>query len=89
MPGAPDPLETALKGRRDGPISLDDWAGGIPQTRRHMYTVAILADGLRGEFIWPPPIPCLPSSDFVDLSQDVDPTRRPVGPTSDAQIPSL
>jgi len=41
MPGVPDPLQTSLAGRRDGPISLDDWAGGIPQTRAQFPSVRI------------------------------------------------
>ncbi len=41
MPGASDPLQTSLAGRRDGPISLDDWAGGIPQTRAQLPSVRI------------------------------------------------
>jgi DMSO/TMAO reductase YedYZ molybdopterin-dependent catalytic subunit/thiosulfate reductase cytochrome b subunit len=39
--GAPDPLEKSLAGRREGPISLDDWAGGIPQTRAQLPSVRI------------------------------------------------
>ena len=36
--GVPDPLERSLlpyynQGHRNGPIEVDDWAGGIPQTR--------------------------------------------------------
>lgn len=30
-----------MAGRRDGPISLDDWAGGIPQTRAQLPSVRI------------------------------------------------
>ena len=41
IPGAPDPLETSLAVRRDGPITLDDWAGGIPQTRAQLPSVRI------------------------------------------------
>ena len=40
-PGAPDPLESSLAGRRDGPITLDDWAGGIPQNRAQLPSVRI------------------------------------------------
>jgi len=39
--GVPDPLEAALAGRHEGPISLDDWAGGIPQTRAQLPSVRI------------------------------------------------
>ena len=41
IPGAPDPLENSLAGRRDGPVRLDDWAGGIPQTRAQLPSVRI------------------------------------------------
>lgn len=39
--GEPDPLESALSGQRQGPISLDDWAGGIEQTRAKLPVVRI------------------------------------------------
>ena len=39
--GTPDPLEQSLAGPRDGPISLDDWAGGLPQTRAQIPSVRI------------------------------------------------
>lgn len=41
IPGSPDPLEASLAGRRAGPISVDDWAGGIPQTRAQLPSVRI------------------------------------------------
>jgi thiosulfate reductase cytochrome b subunit len=41
IPGAPDPLENSLAGRRDGPVRLDDWAGGIAQTRAQLPSVRI------------------------------------------------
>lgn len=37
----PDPLEGALAGRVERPISLDDWAGGLPQTRAKLPAVRI------------------------------------------------
>ncbi|MBJ7400017.1 molybdopterin-dependent oxidoreductase [Mycolicibacterium sp.] len=40
-PGEPDPLEASLAGRRQGPITLDDWAGGIPQDRAKLPSVRI------------------------------------------------
>jgi len=40
-PGDPDPLEASLAGRRQGPITLDDWAGGIPQDRAKLPSVRI------------------------------------------------
>jgi len=40
-PGEPDPLEASLTGRREGPITLDDWAGGIPQDRAKLPSVRI------------------------------------------------
>ena len=40
-PGEPDPLEQSLTGRREGPITLDDWAGGIPQDRAKLPSVRI------------------------------------------------
>ena len=40
-PGEPDPLEASLTGRRQGPITLDDWAGGIPQDRAKLPSVRI------------------------------------------------
>ncbi len=40
-PGEPDPLETSLTGRREGPITLDDWAGGLPQNRAQLPSVRI------------------------------------------------
>lgn len=39
--GSPDPLESALAGRRDGPVSLEDFAGGIPQIRAQLPSVRI------------------------------------------------
>jgi sulfoxide reductase catalytic subunit YedY len=41
IPGAPDPLENSLAGRREGPVSPDDWAGGIPQTRAQLPSVRV------------------------------------------------
>jgi hypothetical protein len=41
IPGSPDPLEASLAGGRAGPVSLDDWAGGIPQTRAQLPSVRI------------------------------------------------
>ena len=35
-PGESDPLEASLTGRRTGPITLNDWAGGIPQDRAQL-----------------------------------------------------
>jgi DMSO/TMAO reductase YedYZ molybdopterin-dependent catalytic subunit/thiosulfate reductase cytochrome b subunit len=40
-PGAPDPLEASLTGRREGPITLDDWAGGLAQNRAQLPSVRI------------------------------------------------
>jgi DMSO/TMAO reductase YedYZ molybdopterin-dependent catalytic subunit/thiosulfate reductase cytochrome b subunit len=40
-PGEPDPLEKSLTGRREGPITLDDWAGGLPQNRAQLPSVRI------------------------------------------------
>lgn len=40
-PGEPDPLEASLAGSRRGPITLDDWAGGIPQDRAKLPSVRI------------------------------------------------
>lgn len=40
-PGEPDPFEASLTGRREGPITLDDWAGGIPQDRAQLPSVRI------------------------------------------------
>ena len=40
-PGAPDPLESSLTGRREGPITLDDWAGGLAQNRAQLPSVRI------------------------------------------------
>jgi DMSO/TMAO reductase YedYZ molybdopterin-dependent catalytic subunit/thiosulfate reductase cytochrome b subunit len=40
-PGEPDPLEASLTGRRQGPITLDDWAGGLPQDRAKLPSVRI------------------------------------------------
>ena len=40
-PGEPDPLEASLTGRREGPITLDDWAGGLPQNRAQLPSVRI------------------------------------------------
>ena len=45
-PGEPDPLEKSLlpyynQGHRNGQIVVDDWAGGIPQTRAGMPSVRI------------------------------------------------
>jgi len=40
-PGEPDPLEASLTGRRRGPITLDDWAGGLPQDRAKLPSVRI------------------------------------------------
>ncbi len=45
-PGEPDPLERSLlpyynQGHHNGPIVVDDWAGGIPQTRAGMPSVRI------------------------------------------------
>jgi DMSO/TMAO reductase YedYZ molybdopterin-dependent catalytic subunit/thiosulfate reductase cytochrome b subunit len=40
-PGEPDPLEDSLTGSRKGPITLDDWAGGIPQDRAKLPSVRI------------------------------------------------
>ena len=40
-PGDPDPLEASLTGRREGPITLDDWAGGLPQNRAQLPSVRI------------------------------------------------
>jgi len=39
--GEPDPLEAALTGRREGPITLDDWAGGLAQNRAQLPSVRI------------------------------------------------
>ncbi len=39
--GEPDPLEQSLTGHSQGPISLDDWAGGIEQTRAKFPSVRI------------------------------------------------
>ena len=39
--GEPDPLEASLTGHSQGPISLDDWAGGIEQTRAKLPAVRI------------------------------------------------
>lgn len=44
--GGPDPLEKELlpyynQGHRNGPIVVDDWAGGIPQTRAQIPAVRI------------------------------------------------
>lgn len=40
-PGEPDPLESSLKKGPAGAIALDDWAGGIPQTRAQFPSVRI------------------------------------------------
>jgi sulfoxide reductase catalytic subunit YedY len=40
-PGEPDPLEASLASRRQGPITLDDWVGGIPQDRAKLPSVRI------------------------------------------------
>jgi methionine sulfoxide reductase catalytic subunit len=45
-PGEPDPLRKSLQpyynqGHRDGPIVIDDWAGGIPETRAQLPSVRI------------------------------------------------
>ena len=40
-PGEPDPLGASLTGRREGPITLDDWAGGLPQNRAQLPSVRI------------------------------------------------
>ena len=40
-PGEPDPLEASLTGRRQGPITLDDWAGGLAQNRAQLPSVRI------------------------------------------------
>jgi len=40
-PGQPDPLEASLKAGPSGPISLDDWAGGIAQNRAQLPSVRI------------------------------------------------
>ncbi|MBB3601724.1 DMSO/TMAO reductase YedYZ molybdopterin-dependent catalytic subunit/thiosulfate reductase cytochrome b subunit [Mycolicibacterium sp. BK556] len=45
-PGDADPLRESLQpyynqGHRDGPIVIDDWAGGIPQTRAQLPSVRI------------------------------------------------
>jgi DMSO/TMAO reductase YedYZ molybdopterin-dependent catalytic subunit/thiosulfate reductase cytochrome b subunit len=40
-PGEPDPLEASLTGRREGPITLDDWAGGLAQNRAQLPSVRI------------------------------------------------
>ena len=40
-PGEPDPLEGSLKAGPRGPISLDDWAGGIAQNRAQLPSVRI------------------------------------------------
>lgn len=45
-PGEPDPLEKSLQayynqGHHNGPIVVDDWAGGIPQTRAQLPAVRI------------------------------------------------
>ena len=45
-PGAPDPLEKSLlpyynQGHRNGPIVVEDWAGGIPQIRAQLPAVRI------------------------------------------------
>ncbi|MBU3705144.1 MAG: hypothetical protein FGM50_00485 [Mycobacterium sp.] len=45
----PDPLEGALAGRVERPISLDDWAGGLPQTRAKLPAVRIGPLRLRDE----------------------------------------
>ncbi|MEI7544494.1 MAG: molybdopterin-dependent oxidoreductase [Mycobacteriaceae bacterium] len=39
--GEPDPLEASLTGRREGPITLDDWAGGLAQNRAQLPSVRI------------------------------------------------
>lgn len=44
--GEPDPLQESLQpyynqGHRDGPIVVDDWAGGIPDTRAQLPSVRI------------------------------------------------
>ena len=46
QPGEPDPLEKSLlgyynQGHRNGPIVIDDWAGGIEQTRARLPSVRI------------------------------------------------
>lgn len=46
IPGEPDPLERALlpysnQGARNGPITIDDWAGGIEQTRAQLPAVRL------------------------------------------------
>ena len=45
-PGEPDPLRKSLQpyynqGHRDGPIVIDDWAGGIPETRAQLPSIRI------------------------------------------------
>ena len=40
-PGERDPLEGSLSGHGKDRISLDDWAGGIPQTRAQLPSVRI------------------------------------------------
>jgi len=45
-PAEPDPLEKALlpyynQGHRNGPIEVDDWAGGIPQDRAELPSVRL------------------------------------------------
>ena len=40
-PATPDPLEASLTGRREGPITLDDWAGGLAQNRAQLPSVRI------------------------------------------------
>ena len=40
-PGEPDPLGASLKKGPAGAIALDDWAGGIPQTRAQFPSVRI------------------------------------------------
>ena len=45
-PGEPDPLRKSLQpyynqGHRDGPIVVDDWAGGIPETRAQLPSIRI------------------------------------------------
>ncbi len=46
IPGEPDPLEKTLlpysnQGTHNGPIAVDDWAGGIEQTRAQLPSVRI------------------------------------------------
>jgi DMSO/TMAO reductase YedYZ molybdopterin-dependent catalytic subunit/thiosulfate reductase cytochrome b subunit len=45
-PGEPDPLASSLQrfynqGQRNGPIKVEDWAGGIPQTRAQFPSVRV------------------------------------------------